>query len=350
MLNSISYRFRLWLIGVVLFFQKCVFRGTKPIKNVLVVENGGLGDFIMISPLVHALKESGYEVKVYLRRDLTRGFVTKVFSDLNYAGNQNSFSSDLIIFGLGASPDNFSLILRHLGLRILGFLNSNKVSSNFTLTRSDDYGKANHISANLVLLEYLGINISKPRYLPIKFIHTNGFSIPTNSICINLTTKGNIRNWPFEYYKELVQLIVNNYQQTQINLIGGKDDWSVAEELCIDLGSSTVRNFCGILSIEMTVALIENSRLLVSGDSGLMHIGFMVSTFTIAFFGPTNPENYKIDDSKKYVFSKNNEYCSFGVKRYKCMCDPRKSCRHLYSILPKEVFRVVNSVLNNSRG
>jgi ADP-heptose:LPS heptosyltransferase len=71
--------------------------------------------------------------------------------------------------------------------------------------------------------------------------------------------------------------------------------------------SFTIINMAGKIELEMLPALIKNMDLIVTNDSGPMHIAAAVKTRLVAIFGPESPERYGplCPDSMKKVIWKN---------------------------------------------
>ncbi len=74
-------------------------------------------------------------------------------------------------------------------------------------------------------------------------------------------------------------------------LIGAAPDREVCEKATAALGGRAL-NLAGTLDLLETGALLKNCRMLISNDSGPMHLGVAVGTPTVAIFGPTNAERY----------------------------------------------------------
>jgi len=67
-------------------------------------------------------------------------------------------------------------------------------------------------------------------------------------------------------------------------IIGDSSDREAGSEIAADL--QNVIDFCGRLSLVETAAVLKESSLLITGDSGMMHIGFGVGIKTLSLFGP----------------------------------------------------------------
>jgi heptosyltransferase-2 len=69
-------------------------------------------------------------------------------------------------------------------------------------------------------------------------------------------------------------------------IVGGPDDAALGAALA-DAGGSRVANAAGVFGLQATAALLQRSRALVSGDTGVMHMATGVGTPVVALFGPT---------------------------------------------------------------
>ncbi|MEP7325911.1 MAG: glycosyltransferase family 9 protein [Gemmatimonadota bacterium] len=92
------------------------------------------------------------------------------------------------------------------------------------------------------------------------------------------------KRWPVEYWRDLVgRLTARSFN---VVVVGGPDDQAVANEVTLAGGGRAV-TAAGKFGLQGTGAIIAASRLLVSGDTGVMHMATGVNTPVIALFGPT---------------------------------------------------------------
>ena len=86
---------------------------------------------------------------------------------------------------------------------------------------------------------------------------------------------------------KLLELIGNiNFP---IVLLGGKTDETLAKQLMTQ-SSKSLLNACGKFSIKASAGLVKNAKLLISPDTGLMHIAAALNTPIYAVWGNTVPE------------------------------------------------------------
>ncbi len=98
---------------------------------------------------------------------------------------------------------------------------------------------------------------------------------------------GPAKRWPVQYYAELAQKL--RAQGYAVWLIGSPKDREVAEKI-VSLGNQPVRNLCGTTDLGDAIALLSCASLVVSNDSGLMHIAAALDRPMLAIFGSSSPQ------------------------------------------------------------
>ncbi|MFA5371371.1 MAG: lipopolysaccharide heptosyltransferase II [Sideroxydans sp.] len=98
---------------------------------------------------------------------------------------------------------------------------------------------------------------------------------------------GTAKRWPPHYYAELAQQL--HAQGYAIWLIGSPKDKVVADKI-VALGNQQVINLCGNTDLAEAIALMACADLVVSNDSGLMHIAAALNRPLLAIFGSSSPQ------------------------------------------------------------
>ena len=112
----------------------------------------------------------------------------------------------------------------------------------------------------------------------------------------NIINGGIQRKWPAEYYKTLAKSLMEKFDDCSIILAGSKDD----EYVISGFRNLPVINLIGKTTLVDLVNLYNKCDLLITHDTGLLHIAKLSDINTIALFGPVNPvervgKNEKID-------------------------------------------------------
>jgi len=98
---------------------------------------------------------------------------------------------------------------------------------------------------------------------------------------------GPAKRWPIAYFAEIAQRLQN--QGFTIWLIGSAKDKEIAEKI-VSLGNHGCRNLCGSTDLTDAIALISCAQLIISNDSGLMHLAAALDRPMLALFGSSSPQ------------------------------------------------------------
>jgi len=90
--------------------------------------------------------------------------------------------------------------------------------------------------------------------------------------------------WPAEYWVELVRRITPT--GADVAILGGPGDVELAGRIS-GLAGANVASVAGALGLQETGAVIRRAEVLISGDTGIMHMATGVGTPVVALFGPT---------------------------------------------------------------
>jgi heptosyltransferase-2 len=97
---------------------------------------------------------------------------------------------------------------------------------------------------------------------------------------------GPAKRWPVPYFAELAQhLRALGYS---VWLVGSPKDREVGDKI-IALGNNACHNFCGATDLTEAIALLSCADLVVSNDSGLMHIAAALNRPMLAIYGSSSP-------------------------------------------------------------
>ncbi len=144
---------------------------------------------------------------------------------------------------------------------------------------------------------------------------------------------GPAKRWPIAYFAELAQqLRARGYE---VWLIGSPKDKEIANKL-VSLGNDACKNLCGETDLAEAVALLSCAALVVSNDSGLMHLSAALDRPMIALYGSSSP-GFTPPLSSKARLLKLDLPCSPCFKRecplghFNCMnqLTPELVARHL---------------------
>jgi lipopolysaccharide heptosyltransferase II len=97
------------------------------------------------------------------------------------------------------------------------------------------------------------------------------------------------KRWPVKYFHELVRALAEKFPAARFAVLGGKDDAPLGK-IILQAAPEKVLNLCGATSLPEMVEIIRLGDLLITNDTGPMHVAAALGKPLIALFGPTAPE------------------------------------------------------------
>ena len=152
---------------------------------------------------------------------------------------------------------------------------------------------------------------------------------------------GPTKRWPASHFAELATHLAQELPNANIILLGSKSDHQLAEEILQQSQDSVkIHNWCGNTSLDEAIVLIGLAKVVVSNDSGLMHIAAALKTPQIAIFGSSDPAHTPpLSENAKVIWL--NLPCSPCHKK-EC---PLGHLKCLNDILPQQVLATLNTLL-----
>lgn len=154
------------------------------------------------------------------------------------------------------------------------------------------------------------------------------------------------KRWPVENFGELGKKISAHFGETaKILLSGSEKDVKLANSISERIQAGVVIT-CGKATLRQTAALFKRADLVVSNDSGPLHIAAAVGAKVIGIFGPTSPEitgPYKADVNNVILLHKDIG-CKIPCYNMKCSYS-----RCMAAIKPDEVFEAVIHLMTNDK-
>jgi ADP-heptose:LPS heptosyltransferase len=324
-------------------FRRKNFIDNARIKNILVCKFMGMGSIIQSTPLMITLKNNFPDsnitfltVKKNYELIRTFPFVDQIItidesSVLNLIftffqtlfsllANQLDVFIDLEIYSSFSKlfvP--FSLAKHKIGFYKMGSKKLSGIYSDVLLFKSDIPVK----NVYLEIAELLRCNFVSEELFSYKNITQYPHSDLIQNILPGLYNNDYIvinpnaselrieRRWPAENYILLLNAIMDLFPEIKVVLTGSSDEikyvTGIADSV-LEKYHSRIINTSGQLDLTELIRLIDQSRLMITNDSGPMHIAFALNKMTIALFGPCSPLSYINQRNVEFVYKK--IYCS----------------------------------------
>jgi len=103
------------------------------------------------------------------------------------------------------------------------------------------------------------------------------------------------RSWPLDYWVRLLSGLLKNYPRLELSFFGGTEDTeqvaSLINQIVMQnpvLQQDRLKNYCGQKDIPGTASLMQLCDLVISGDTGPLHLAAGIGIPVLGLFGPTS--------------------------------------------------------------
>lgn len=276
----------------------------KNVSKILFITLSNIGDVILTLPSLDVLHQEFPEAKITV---MSGPRPKEVFED-------NSAVDRIIVFDKRASlKDNIKLFnnLRKerfdividfrnslLGVilparyRTKPFLNMPKSIKHMgvrNLYRLRDVIRGCKSSQEAVNRNFLLVSKKDQDYLE-GILRDNNIKESDNIIIVAAGARSHIKRWGEDKFAQLCEQLLED-KDIKIILVGDEMDKKTAVYISKRCRGE-VFNLCGKTTIAQLAALLNKSRLLITNDSAIMHVGSYLDIPTLAVFGPTNELKY----------------------------------------------------------
>lgn len=97
------------------------------------------------------------------------------------------------------------------------------------------------------------------------------------------------KRWPIEHWRTLLQQLLEKHPGSEFLLLGTVNDRPIASAIAANLDSTRIHDLAGRTNLQAYVAKLRSCQLLVTNDTGGMHLANALGVPLLALFGPTNP-------------------------------------------------------------
>lgn len=276
--------------------------------NILIVRLGALGDVVHTVPAAAALRRAFPDARIDWLVDAKHRPVVDLVTAIDRAipleradlrgwsavvGAMRQIRYDVAIDLQGLLKS--ALLARASGAaRVVGFSLWHVREKTARPFYSDAHAaEGGHVIAkNLRLLQALGVEDDEIRFplaeVPSAALDALRGRIGTRPFAlINAGAAWPNKRWPPERYGELAAFVREACGLEPVVLWGPGEEALASQVMAASSGSAIEAPRTGVADL---VALARASALVISGDTGPLHIATAVGTPTVSLFGPTDPE------------------------------------------------------------
>jgi ADP-heptose:LPS heptosyltransferase len=280
----------------------------------LIIRPGGIGDAALLAPAIYALRQRFPQATIDILAEKRNGGtfalipgISKVHLYDSLTGVRNVLTNryDLVI-----DTEQWhrlsALLARATRAPFLVGFDSNERSRMFT--HPVNYSHEEYEADSFIhLLAPLGIECR--REPTAHFLFPTGAAVrsasellaplenaPFITVFPGASTK--VRLWGSDRFKQVVQFL--DAKGLRAVIIGGREDIVQGEEI---VSGNNAINLAGKTNLSVTAAIIATSGVLLSGDSGVLHLGVGVGAATVSLFGPGISAKWAPQGSRHIVLS-----------------------------------------------
>lgn len=324
------------------------------INNILIIRLSSLGDILLTTPFVRAIKTQFPNIKIdmLIREEYADVIKLNPYIDKKILFKKDDKSNSILIEQLRGN--DYELVID---------LQNNLRSKNVVSSINIKTVKFDKRSFDKFLLVNFKINkLKEAPPIPIRYARTiqnlkldeQGLDLFTDkSANTELIGKNNLigfcpgarhftKRWLKEYFIELGDILERNGYT--IVLFGGKIDKEICTELATNIKGSI--NLSGNDDLLQTAADMKLCKAMVCNDSGLMHTASATGTKVVAIFGSTVKEfGFVPYNCNNLILENNSLTCRPCSHIGKSAC-PKKHFDCMKLIKPEFVFEQLKSFLN----
>lgn len=278
----------------------------KPrIQRILVIKPRAIGDVLLSTPVLPNLRREFPSAQMdflvesfaspvldgnpFIDRIVT--YDTRVDSSISIISRVRKNHYDLVI-DLFANPRTAIIVLLSGARYRVGFpFKWRRVAYNIIVRPRS--GQVHNVEFNLDALRRLGIDVASTapsfdlddasREFARTFVEENNLTAGS-FLAINIGGGWEIKRWPIDKFIELSSMIDTRLHRRVVVLYGPSEEAGAAK---IARSSSAV--LAPRTSLKQMGAILSLSKLMITNDSGPMHIAAALGVPTLAIFGPTSP-------------------------------------------------------------
>jgi len=302
------------------------------VTKFLIIRFSSIGDIVLTTPVVRCLKNQVEGAEIHY---LTKKQFSGVLSSNPYIDRLWLLEDKLSELNKLLAAENFDYIIDlHNNLRSLrvkldlrkkafSFNKINILPNNHIVDRYLETLKFFNVKNDLKGLDYF-LSVDN-----LDSIKKNLPNLPERYVAMVIGAQHETKKAKPESLADICNKI-----KIPIVILGGKDDKILAESIVTKiLNPDRIVNAAGLLSLDQSALLVKNSELVITHDTGLMHIAAAFKKKIVSIWGNTIPE------FGMYPYLSDSESRIFEVKNLKC-----RPCSKIgYQSCPKMHFKCMKN-------
>jgi lipopolysaccharide heptosyltransferase II len=284
-------------VGVKIWSPRPNLRSSSAPQRILLIRPGGIGDAVLLIPTIRALRQAYpaciIDILAEKRNAAVFAFTPLVRAIYRYDTIPGLSTVMRNRYDVVIDTEQWyrlaAVVARLVRVPVKIGFGTNERARLFTHSVSYSL-EAYETESFLSLLQPLGITAPEISVTP--FLHIS--ETAAHAACsllegtkqfVALFPGASVREkcWGTEKFSSLAARLAE--RQIAVVVVGGSDDASVGEEVVMRTAGL---NLAGRTSLVETAAIIARADVLVSGDSGVLHIAAGLNVSSVSLFGPSS--------------------------------------------------------------
>lgn len=329
-----------------------------PLK-ILIIRFSSIGDIVLTTPVIRCIKEQLPNAEIH--------FLTKESFSGILQGNPHIYQQHYLRNSIKATVSKLKMIRfdyiidlhnnqrtlaikRLMGVKSYSFskLNFQKwLMVNFKVNKLPDVHIVDRYMAAVKKLGVVNDGNGLEYHIPpaqqisldkLPSTHQNGF------VALVIGAKHFTKRYPVDLLIELCKQIKH-----PILLLGGLEDKDAGNDIVEGANSATIYNACGLYNLNGSASLVGQARVVVTNDTGLMHIAAALQRPIVSVWGNTIPAfgmypYYGNESTLKPVVIENKDLACRPCSKIGFDACPKKHFKCMREITPTEIARQVEQL------
>ncbi len=341
----------------------------EKVKSIMVVSSTAIGDTLLSTPAIRAVRQRYPHAEIIAHFNIKN---MKLFENnphidgiIPYYGGYRNFCStigefrkhefDLVLIFHGNEPQATPMAYLSGARFIIKLPNTNEYR--FLLSNNVAASKevvTHGVEQRLEVAELAGCFISDKRMVLVErgdgikfadsFLKERGINAGDILIGFQAGASTISRMWFAEKYMELGRKLIAAHPDMKIIITGSPQEYEHCKKIADGIGEKAIVS-AGRIPLEYMPSLVRRFRVLVTGDTGTMHLAIAAGTPVVALFAVADPKRSgPYYDLERHVVIKKER-----------TCDPCASnkCRYqkcMEQISVSEVEEAVNKFITGESG
>ncbi len=276
--------------------------------NVLVVSNTGLGDTILFTPAIISLRNSFPDINITFMVnkkmfplfdgfEFVNSFVlysSGFFSQLRIINNLRKRKIDTIFLFHSNGPEDIFFSVFSGAKNILKMTDNPNHKYKKIFINSPNLTTKHDIEKKLDLVRLFNPDkLYKKMLIPKHFYSENSYlkkDPGIKYIGMQLGAQDIYKMWPIDNFICLAEKICKEFSNIKFVMLGStKYEQNLVKKFQLGFsGSDLIVNLCGNSSIKSLPKILNDLELVITNDTGTLHLAIALQIKTVSLFGPTD--------------------------------------------------------------